>query len=132
MPIPNNRYSAKHGKQTGTPSKTTYGGKQRRKTTVDPWGPIIPNRLIGKVNGIGQSIRGRLNLTRGSATRKPVPDASLKGMKYPANNPTQWPIQNPPGTYTKQQDPYGITPTVITNVNAAINHAYKRAGYPEP
>lgn len=132
MAVPNDRYSAKKGKQTGSKNTKAIGGKQKRTNTVDPWGPIVPNRRIGKTNGIGQSVTARNNRTTGSAARKPVPDPALKSMPYPKNDPLQWPVEIDKTTHTRQPSVSGVTPTVITNVNAAVNHAFKRTGYPEP
>lgn len=132
MPIPNNRYSAKRGKQTGTQNKRAFGGKQKRTNTVDPWGPIVPNTRVGKVNAIGQSVRALINSTRGSATRKPKPAPQLFKMDYPANDPLAWPVEIDTVNHTRQPSVSGVTPTVITNVNKAVNNAFKRDGYPEP
>jgi hypothetical protein len=88
------KYSAPHGKQTGSKNTKAIGGKQKKTTIVDPWGPIVPNRRVGKTNGIGQSSRARMNTTGGSAARKPTPDPALKSMNYPKNDP--WAVYEHP------------------------------------
>jgi hypothetical protein len=122
--------AAKHGKQTGTKNTKAIGAvfKKARKT-VNPWGPILPNRRIGKVNGIGQSITSRVGRVRGSATRKPTPDASLRSMDYPRNDPLAWPVEIDTTTHVRQPSQSGITSSVIANVNASIEQAYTRDKY---
>jgi hypothetical protein len=131
--IPNNRYSAKRGSQTGSKNTRSIGAAFKKfGRTINPWGPNVPNRRVGLTNSIGQTSRSRTNSTRGSATRMPRPDPSLRGVDYPPNDPVQWPIENLPGSHTPQQDPFGLNDTIRSNINTSINHAFKRAGYPEP
>jgi hypothetical protein len=123
------KYSAPHGKQTGSKNTKAIGGKQKKTTIVDPWGPIVPNRRVGKTNGIGQSSRARMNTTGGSAARKPTPDPALKSMNYPKNDPLQWPVEIDTVNHTRQPSVSGVTSTVVTNVNQSIENAYTRAKY---
>jgi hypothetical protein len=117
-------------KQLGTKNSKAIGASLKRfASTITPWGPNVPNKRIGLTNAIGQSATGRGNTTYGSSTRKPTPDASLRGMQYAKNDPLQWPIENPPGTYTQQQDVSGITAQARTNINSSIENAYTRDGY---
>lgn len=129
MALPNNRYSAKKGKQTGTKNTRSIAKAQKRTTTVDPWGPIVPNRRVGKTNGLGQSQNAKMNTTAGSATRKPTPAPELRSMQYPKNDPLQWPVEIDTATHTRQPSVSGVTSTVITNVNQSIENAYTRAKY---
>lgn len=123
-------YAAKRGKQTGTKNTKRIGAALKKfGKTINPWGPIVPNTRIGKTNGIGQTASGRGNFTGGSSTRKPTASPQLRGMDYPRNDPTQWPVEPDFVNHTRAPDPYGITPTVIANVNKSIEDAYTRDGY---
>lgn len=122
--------AAKHGKQTGTKNTKAIGAALRKaRKVINPWGPIVPNRRVGKVNGIGQSVTGRSSTVRGSATRKPRPDPSLRSMDYPRNDPLAWPVEVDTTTHVRQPSQSGITSSVIANVNASIEQAYTRDKY---
>lgn len=119
-------------------SKKQLGGKNTKPIgaslkkfakTINPWGPNVPNKRIGLTGAIGQSMRTRANTTYGSATKKPTPAPELKGMQYPKNDPTAWPVEPDFVNHTRAPDPFGITAQVITNVNKSIEDAYHRDGY---
>ena len=116
-------------KQTGTKNTRAIGAAFKKfGKTINPWGPNVPNKRIGLTNAIGQSVTGRGSTTTGSSTKKPTIDPSLRGMNYPKNDPTQWPIENPPGSFNTQ-DPFGLTSQARANINASVEHAYTRDGY---
>lgn len=98
----------------------TRKGKKATKTK-NPWGgPNIPQRSSPGANTV-----------QGSSRRSPTSDPSLapqtKG--YPANQPSQWPIEPDYVTHTKPPPLSGLTSAVAAKHNAAVEHAYTRAGY---
>jgi hypothetical protein len=103
-------------KQTGTPSRFggAAGGAVRR--VLNPWGNNVPK--LGRTSGVRKG---------GGAVRRPKPDPQVWSMKYPANDPLQWPIVG-----GKHGSPSGMTQAKANFNNGAVNRAYKRAGYPEP
>jgi hypothetical protein len=107
---------AKRNKQTGTPS-TKFSGK-KAKRSLPPWGLPVPARFKAAFGNVS-----------GTSRRKATPAPELKGMNYQHNDPTQWPVEPDYVNHTRAPDPYGITDTVRTNYNAAIEHAYTRAKY---
>lgn len=104
-------------KQTGTPSK--FGQRKSRKL-INPWGKNVPMKFKRK------SVVGR-----GQSTRKSTPDSQLFGMQYPKNKPSQWPVEIDFVNHTTQPSLSGYTSDVADTNNTAVNHAFKRAGYPE-
>lgn len=110
------------------PRKSQIGGKNKRSITrkakryagtLNPWGgPNIPKKTRSK----GKS-------TGGSTVRQSKPSPQLKGMSYPANQPSQWPVEPDFVNHTLPPPLSGLTPDVAVSHNASVEHAYKRAGY---
>jgi hypothetical protein len=117
-------------KQLGSKNTRAIGAAFKKfGKTLNPWGPNIPVRRVGHTNDLGQSRTARGNTAYGSSTKKPTPAPELKGMQYTKNDPTQWPVEPDYVNHTRAPDPYGITSTVVTNVNKAVEDAYTRAKY---
>lgn len=114
----------KRNKQTGTPSRKSITGKLSRKVgkrIMHPWGgPNIPQR----------SSRGR-TVSGGSSSRQSRPDASLSPQTkgYPKNQPSQWPVEPDYVNHTLSPSTSGLNNTTAASHNAAVENAYKRAGY---
>jgi hypothetical protein len=116
--------------QLGTKNTKGVGAALRKaRKTINPWGPILPNRRVGKTNGLGQSVTSRVGRVRGSATRKPTPAKELYSMPYKPNDPLAWPVEVDTVNHTRQPSESGITSSVIANVNSSIEQAYHRAKY---
>jgi hypothetical protein len=99
-------------------SRSTFGSSRTSVRSVTaPWGSPIPKR--------GGSRGSR---PRGSSTAKPTPDPSLWSMRYKPNDPLAWPLENP----QERSDlnvVSGHTQAKVDFNNAAVNHAFERAGY---
>lgn len=110
------------GSATGRSSRFggAVGGSARR--VLNPWGNLVPAAKGRRANAVGATIaRGR---PRGSGVRRPTPDASLWGMRYPVNDPNAWPIEG-----TKSGPTSGMTQAKADFNNAVVNKAFQRAGY---
>lgn len=116
--------------QTGSKNKKPIGAALKRAGNIlPPWGKNVPQKSVGRTNGIGQSKRTKVNVVAGSATRAPHLDSSLLGMRYPKNDPLQWPVEPDLTGYTLPPPVSGYTSEVATANNTAVNNAFKRAGY---
>jgi len=109
-------------KQTGTKNKKSFTGRlaKKYKRTLNPWGgPNIPMRFR------------RNSKPSGSSTREPRPDPALAPQTrgYPVNQPSQWPVEPDHANYTVPPPLSGYTSDVADAHNAAVEHAYERAGY---
>lgn len=112
-------------KQTGT--RSGFGGARSAgaRRVLNPWGNSVPAAKGRRANALGTTI-GRRGGHRGGAVRRPKPDSTLWSMKYPKNDPLQWPVEG-----EKMASPSGMTQEKADWNNAVVNHAFKRAGYPE-
>lgn len=100
-----------------TKSITRKGSKTSRK--LNPWGgPNVPKkgRRKGKTTG-------------GSTVRQSKSSPQLKGVSYPANQPSQWVYEPDHINHTLPPPLSGYTAEVAASHNAAVEQAYKRAGY---
>jgi hypothetical protein len=86
------------------------------RRVLNPWG-----------NNVAQLGRSVAKPTRRGAVVRPKPDSSLWSMKYPKNDPKQWPVEG-----GKHGSPSAMTQAKADWNNRVVNAAYKRAGYPEP
>jgi hypothetical protein len=86
-----------------------------------PWGKPIPAGQGRRTNGVGGGNRSRVTV-RGSSTRRPTPSKALWSISYPANDPTQWPVEGGKNTSSFTQEKADWN-------NAVVNHAFQRAGY---
>lgn len=111
-------------KQTGSKSTKNITGRLASKVGKrirNPWGgPNIPQR----------SSRGK-TVSGGSSTRQSRPDASLSPQTkgYPKNQPSQWPVEPDYVNHTLSPSTSGLNNTTAASHNAAVENAYKRAGY---
>lgn len=108
-------------KQTGSKNKKDITRKGKKmKRTLNPWGG--PNKPA-KFNGSGT--------VQGSSTRKsnPSPQLSPQTKGYPGNQPSQWPIEPDYVNHTLPPPLSGMDQDYADTHNAAVNHAFTRAGY---
>ena len=106
-------------RQTGSKNKRAIGAKMTTKKVLNPWGSIFPQKKAGKAK------------VRGSSTRKSRPAPELFKMYYPANQPSQWPVEIDTVGHTTPEAGHrsGYTQAVADRQNAQVNNAFKRGGY---
>jgi hypothetical protein len=102
-----------------TGKASAFGGAKHRVSKLEsPWGRVKAKARNG-VHG---------SRPRGSSTSRPTPDASLRSMSYPKNDPTQWPLENPQTRADLRRDS-AMTQGKADWQNGVVNHAYQRGGY---
>ena len=92
------------------------GARGGTRKVVSPWG-----RPVAKRGGT------RGSSPRGSSHSKTTPDPSLKGMRYKANDPLVWPLENPAQRSDLEFDK--TTQAKADFNNRMTNQAFKRGGY---
>jgi hypothetical protein len=107
--------------QTGTPSSGNFSGaKGRRKFTARmPWGKASSARIKSQGKPSGSSTR----------KSKSAPELAPQTKGYPANQPSQWPVIPDYAGHTRTPSLSGVNSTTAATHNAAVEHAYTRAGY---
>lgn len=110
-------------KQTGASSRFGGAAGANVRRVLNPWGNMVPAAKGRRANAVGATI-AKSRASRRSAVAMPKADASRWSMDYPKNDPLQWPIQA-----GKRGSPSGMTQHKADVNNAAVNHAYQRAGY---
>lgn len=108
-------------RQTGTRNTKGVARKSKRLGGAKmPWGFAVPLRKTRGVNSVS-----------GSAVKKSRPDPSLapQTQGYPRNKPYAWPVEPDLVGHTLPPPLSGYTSAVAAANNAAVNHAYQRAGY---
>lgn len=107
-------------KQTGTPNTKGVAKRGKARKIIPPWGSPVPKRTRKTASSVS-----------GSAVKQAHSDASLapqtKG--YPHNQPWAWPVEPDLVNHTLPPPLSGYTDEVAAANNAAVNHAYERAGY---
>lgn len=111
---------AKRNRQTGTPNPKNYSrGSGKITKTRMPWG----------TPGVAARAKGMLGKVSGSSRRQSRPAPEERGMQYPKNQPSQWPVMPDYVNHTLAPPSSGYTSNVAAKNNAAVEHAYTRAGY---
>lgn len=106
--------------QLGGINKKNFTGKRAKKSrvTLNPWGgPNLPWR------------KSKTSKPSGSSRKPATPDPQERGMQYEANKPYQWPVEPDLDNHTLPPSLSGLNSTTIASNNAAVEHAYTRAGY---
>ena len=113
-------------KKTG--KRSTWGAAKAGVSRVlAPWGKPLPKTTARRTNAAGQSV-AKTKRPSGSSMRRPTPDASLRGMNYPKNDPLQWPLESP-SVRSDLNKPSGMDQDKADFNNDAVNRAYQRGGY---
>lgn len=105
--------------QLGGRNRRVLGRKSLTGKTHKPWGDAIPARF--KKRAVG-----------GSSRRKSTPDARLRGLDYPANDPAAWPVDLETLhalAAAGEPLPGAIPQEKIDERNAIVEQAYHRAKY---
>jgi hypothetical protein len=111
---------AKRNKQTGTPNPKNYSkGSGKINRTRSPWG----------TPGVAARVKGAWGKVYGSSRRQSRPAPEERGMQYPVNQPSQWPVEIDRVNHTLAPPLSGYVTNVANKNNAAVEHAYTRAKY---
>lgn len=108
-------------KQLGSKGRTDYGRMGNGGSVIkNPWGgPNLPWRIK------------RSSKVEGTDRNPQFPDASEspQTVGYPANQPSQWPVEPDLVGHTLPPPLSGNTAATRSRHNASVEHAFTRAGY---